>query len=83
MASAHSAGDSLTLRGEHEAAIFFVADETLFAELLHHLRHRGLADTQGARDVHYVRASVVLAQFVDALKVILGALRSFWHQGGA
>ena len=65
------AGEDFARGGEDESAIFFILEQAIGVEPLHHVRHAGLGDLQAGRDIDDARVALGVNQFEDALKVVL------------
>jgi hypothetical protein len=69
-------GDGATFRGEGEAAVTLVIDETAFGQATHHVGDGGSTQSKGFGEVTDPGIPEAIDQFLDPLKVILGRFRS-------
>jgi hypothetical protein len=69
------AGQGFTGCGQNEAAIFFVFEETLGIQSLHHVRYAGLGNFQRGCDIDHASIALGINQFEDAFEVILDRSR--------
>ncbi len=69
-------GECLARGGEDEPSIFFVFEQAVYVESLHHVRDACLRDPKACRDVDDAGVTLGIDQLENPLKVIL-------HRGGA
>ena len=77
VAAGDVARERLARRGQREAAVTFVLEQSFRVEALDHVGHARLADFQAGGDVHDARITLGIDEFENLLQIILhGGRRS-------